>query len=299
MSDATDDAASAAVTPTRSLPIDSRPMSLGALGVAVAASMPASLKVLVLGLDAAERWLIEGTVQLSQRRSPRLQLLDPAHSADADVVIIDARDHQAMAWADGQSNLADKPVIWIDRAQGPYGHVFERRPVAWPLLPMMLARALEQHSALWPADWPRADALPPSPGDPVLLVENDPSARAELALLLDSRGVRVVEVADAAAAVEAVATNRFAWVLLGLQSDPPSVGPDGFIACQRIQAAAPSLPVVMLGRQVSAFDRIRAKMIGAAALLTLPFDAVRLYHCIDHTATAGGRVWTVPRGLGA
>jgi CheY-like chemotaxis protein len=288
----------AADAPTVPTPLDRLPVSLGALGVAVAASMPASLKVLLCGLEPTERQLIEGTVRLSQHRAPRLQLIDPLHSADADVVIVDARDGEAMAWAARQLNLADKPVIWIDAAQGPYGHVFEHRPVAWPLLPMMLARALEQHRALRQTIRPPTDALRPSVCHPVLVVENDPAARAELSRLLDRRGARVVEVADAAAAIEAVATNRFAWVLLGLQSDPPGEGPAGFSTCQRIQAAAPSLPIVMLGRQVSAFDRIRAKMIGAAALLTLPFDAARLYHCIDRTATIARQPWAGPRGPG-
>lgn len=101
------------------------------------------LRFAVMGLTRNERELLEGILKVSQRRVPRLHLLSEVHARQADVVMIDARDAQAMAWAHQHHWLARRPVIWIDGHEAVEGHTLLRRPFQWAMLPMLLARAIE------------------------------------------------------------------------------------------------------------------------------------------------------------
>lgn len=110
-----------------------------------------TLKIVARGFNAIERSLLEGTVKVSQRRTPRLQLLGEHELDSADVVMIDTRDAPAMEWARRHPTLQRKAVIWVDGDTAPRGHTLARRPVQWPILPMLLARALEQAPTARPA----------------------------------------------------------------------------------------------------------------------------------------------------
>jgi len=103
---------------------------------------------------------------------------------------------------------------------------------------------------------------------------------------MNRRGVAAAAAPDMQSALDAIAATRFAWVLLGSASALPGLGLESLRACRRLKAAAPALPVVMLGRRAKASDCARAQAAGAAALLALPLDADRLYHAIDATAAA-------------
>jgi two-component system, cell cycle response regulator len=102
-----------------------------------------TLKLFVRGFAVDELKLLEGLVRVSQRRSPRLELLDFHNSKSADVVLIDTKDAAALTWAHMQAWLHDKAVIWIGADKVPEGHTAIKRPVQWSILPMLLARALE------------------------------------------------------------------------------------------------------------------------------------------------------------
>lgn len=266
------------------------PMSLEELeALAPKASTQTVLKLLVRGLLPAERSLIEGSVKLSRRRAVRLQLVDPLHSDDADVVLIDARDERAMAWAAGQTDLAAKPVIWLDAQSGPLGHLLARRPAPWSMLPSMLARAIDHHKAVRASEAGRAGQAAdthPAADSPVLIVETNAAARGELSLLFKSRGVDVVEAGDVAQALAILAKQPVAWVLAGMQIGASDSGDASYEACQQIKQSAPNLPLLMLGREGAATDRTRAKCVGAAALIMLPADVQHLYNVIDQSAAS-------------
>lgn len=251
------------------------------------AAPAASLRFALVGFDIGERLLVEAAVERSQRQSSPLQQLEPRDSAQADVVVIDARDSCALAWARRQPGLALQAAVWVDAAAAPPGHLLASRPAPWATLPVLLAQALRQRAAMH-----LAPAMAPPPGPPpcaaapVLVVEHCAAARAELVALMQRRGVAAVAAPDMQSAIDAIAATRFAWVLLGSASALPGLGLASLRACQRLKAAAPALPVVMLGRRANASDRARAQAAGAAALLALPLDADRLYHAIDATAAA-------------
>ena len=64
---------------------------------AIPSAEPApTLHLSVIGLKPMERELLQGLVKVSQRRSPRLVILEDSQAGGADVVMIDARDAQAM-----------------------------------------------------------------------------------------------------------------------------------------------------------------------------------------------------------
>lgn len=255
----------------------------------VPAAAPA-LKLLVKGFRKIELQLLDGTVKLSQRRTPRIDLLTDEQGQAADVVMIDARDPQAGQWAADQPWLQSKAVIWIDGATAPRGHTVAQRPVQWPILPMMLARALE-HGPQRNTDAPRPSRTP-APLEAVrrqvLVVDDSLAVRAYLRSLLEAKGIAVDDAASAEAGVEAAETVRYACILM----DVLMPGIDGYEACRRIKArrrtgSAPA--IVMLTSKSSPFDRIRGTMAGCDAYLTKPVDPPQLHEVVARYVGAPAR----------
>ncbi len=249
------------------------------------ATLPPALQLFVRGFNDTEKKLLEGTVRLSQRRLPRLALVPEADVADADLMIIDGSDAEAVTWVEARPWLARKKTIWIDSQQPRPGHTESQRPVQWPLLPMLLARALEQTRG--------AQAQPTSPGfetpvatppraSRVLVVDDSLAVRNHLRSLLEARGALVSQascVSDALKALGAVGANHFQCALMDVLM--PDM--DGYEGCRRIKSLKASigvLPVVMLTSKASPFDRIRAKMAGCDAYLTKPIAPALLYETL-------------------
>ena len=231
------------------------------------------LRVMVKGFTPMERKLLEGVVKLSQRRPPRIDLLDDQQASDVDVVLVDARDPLVLQWAATQPWLGSKAMIWAGALTARPGHMVIDRNIKWPILPVLLYRALEQGpSALAAAS---AAPLTRTSSRRVLIVDDSLAARAHLRSLLEKQGVDVVEAGSAEAGIAAAAQELFACVLM----DVLMPGIDGFEACRRIKArarAGSALPVVMLTSKSSPFDRVRGKMAGCDTYLTKPVDAAQL-----------------------
>jgi twitching motility two-component system response regulator PilG len=247
----------------------------------------APLRLVVKGFSAIELRLLDAVVKLSQRRQPRLEIVADVAASTADVVMIDGRDPAARRWAGAQS-FAGRTVIWIDAENAPPGHVRARRPVQWPSLPMMLARALEQSPPLaLAAGAPRTgrgaivEPLAASPTPQVLIVDDSLAVRAYLRSQLEGRGLVVADAASAEAGIAAAlaASPPFRCILM----DVLMPGIDGYEACRRIKAQLPGSrapAVLMLTSRSSPFDRIRAKMAGCDAYLTKPVDPGQLHDAI-------------------
>jgi two-component system, cell cycle response regulator len=254
---------------------------------AASASDTPPLRLVVRGFSAVERSLLDGTVKLSQRRTPRLKLLADSEVNDADVVMINALDARAMDWAQRQTVLSSKAVIWVDGSKAAPGHTLTKRPVQWPILPILLARALEQGpgsqtQAQAPAPDAAADGAATAPAAvsdvprPILVVDDSLAVRAHLRSQLEARGHQVVEAENVEGAIQAVSGTAFACVLM----DVLMPGADGYEGCKQIKAklrGALSVPVVMLTSKSSPFDRIRGKMAGCDAYLTKPVEAKQLH----------------------
>ena len=253
-----------------------------------AAPAEAPLMLLVKGFNSMERRLLMGTVMLSRRRHPRIELVSDDYDENADAIMIDAGDPQARAWAEGQSWLKHKTVIWVDSLAVPHGHTQIKRPVQWPALPMLLARALE-HGPSSSAELQHAVAPAPTPlasttRSPVLVIDDSLAVRAYLRSLLEPRSFAVTEAESAEVGIEAAASAHYACILM----DVLMPGMDGYEACRRIKArvrTGEGPAIVMLTSKSSPFDRIRGKMAGCDAYLTKPVNPDDLYEVVLRYAT--------------
>jgi len=248
----------------------------------------AVLKLLVLGFVPSERQLLDAIVQLSRRRQPRIVVLDAADGPHADVVMIDAEDAQAKKWANSQPWLERKVVIWVE-APGARaaGRTVVHRPVCWSALPVLLARVLEQAPVNAPAAAPGSNS--------VLVVDDSMAVRAQLRALLEARGLTVVDVDSAEAAIMATTATHYACILM----DVLMSGMDGYEACRHIKANAHGgkPTVVMLTSKGSPFDRIRGKMAGCDAYLTKPVEAERLYEVVARYTTRPANNGAAAQGM--
>lgn len=245
-----------------------------------------ALRLFVRGFNAVEKKLLEGTVRLSQRRLPRLELVSEHEASAADLVMIDGSDEQAVAWGESQPWLAHKTAIWVDSRFERPGHTLSRRPVQWPLLPMMLARALEHGATARPQRAPVSNCPAEAPAAQrsqnarhVLVVDDSLVVRNQLRSLLEARGLQVSVADCVTAALAAVATQRFSCALMDVLM--PDM--DGYEGCKRIKSLKASigpLPVVMLTSKSSPFDRIRGKMAGCDAYLTKPVEPHDLFEVL-------------------
>ena len=247
----------------------------------VAAKAAPALKLIVKGLQPSERQLLESLVKVSQRRTPRLEILPDRQATDADVIVIDTLDAGAMAWAHGRSWLERRAVIWIDGIEAPNGHTLLARPVQWPVLPMVLARALESGpgtaAAAAPAAAYAAAAIAPLAvcAPQILVVDDSLAMRAQLRSLLEAGGFVVTDVDSVEAALQAVGRRAFDCVLMDVMMPQT----DGYEGCRQLKSklrGANAVRVVMLTSRGSPFDRLRGKMAGCDAYLTKPVDPQQL-----------------------
>ncbi len=276
------------------------------------------LTLSVRGFSKMERQLLNGTVKLSQRRNPRLELLDDADVRRADVILIDGLDIVSVQWAQAQPWLSHRTVIWVDSKVPRPGHMLSKRPVQWPILPMLLARALESSSAARgspsgfvpfleaaqpvaratasaaPATPPAAEVAPTTTTTrQVLIVDDSLAVRQHLRSLLEARGYGITEAASAADALEAVKQKHFDCALMDVLM--PDM--DGYEGCRRLKAMRAligQLPVVMLTSKSSPFDRIRGKMSGCDAYLTKPVEPLQLYEVLSQQFTGARAGATTP-----
>ena len=258
-----------------------------------------TLKLMAMGLTAMEQRLLEGTVKVSQRRNPRLLMLNANQAMDADVLILNARDAAANQWAQKNTWISGKAVIWVEGTNVPKGHTVARRPVQWPILPMLLARALESGpGATDKKAAAKADKVASPAGDPgavapaplrahqsVLVVDDSLAVRAHLRSQLELRGFVVTDADSVQAAMGKMTSQTFDCVLM----DVLMPGADGYEGCRQIKARQRSgrtLPVIMLTSKTSPFDRIRGKMAGCDAYLTKPVDPEQLYEVLTQQLQA-------------
>jgi twitching motility two-component system response regulator PilG len=240
-------------------------------------------RLLVKGFTLPELRLLQGVVMLSRRRLPHIQLVQDDQAETAEAVLIDGKDPQAMLWAQAQPWLRERAVIWVDAGPVPVGHLAVRRPVQWPTFPVLMSKALEHHGDLKPQDTPQRS------GRTVLVVDDSPSIRTHLRLLLERDGLEVVEAPDALQGIAMAADPTVGCVLM----DVLMPGIDGYEACKRIKAAqrggGTPPAVVMLTSRASPFDRIRGKVAGCDAYLAKPVESGELLAVLArHLDGAGG-----------
>jgi twitching motility two-component system response regulator PilG len=259
-----------------------------------------AMRLHVRGLRDTERALLASVVRLSRRdtrnRNQPLELVEAALAREADVLLIDTRDNEAMMWARQQSWLTEKPVIWLDAAGVPAVHTTARRPLQWPVLPVLLARSIDHFSHQPQQVNPPASQHAPAAAR-ILIVDDSEVVRNQLRALLGRQGFSVIEAVDVSSALAAAVTGTIDCVFM----DVVMPGVDGYEGCREIKRLQRRqvLPVVMLTSKSSPFDRIRGRMAGCDAYLAKPVDDEELKHVLARVLNAqreqlpAGGVFTV------
>ena len=116
------------------------------------------------------------------------------------------------------------------------------------------------------------DVTPLQSGD-LLLVEDDDELRELMAGALESDGHRVVEAADGAAALDALAERSFDLLVLDLGLGK---GPDGIEVCRRLRRAGADLHVLVLTARDGEADVVMALEAGADDFVTKPVGVAEL-----------------------
>jgi DNA-binding response OmpR family regulator len=107
-------------------------------------------------------------------------------------------------------------------------------------------------------------------GETILVVDDDPNIVELARMYLEREGFRVQAAGDGAKALEMIARQPPALLVLDLML--PKV--DGWEVCRRVRAgkAAPDLPIVMLTARDDDVDKIVGLELGADDYVTKPFN---------------------------
>jgi two-component system KDP operon response regulator KdpE len=116
------------------------------------------------------------------------------------------------------------------------------------------------------------------PGDPltILLIEDDPEMRSQVAALLERRGERVIEAGDAAAALDRFRADPPDLVLLDLGLPDR----DGLVVVDEVRTSG-TVPILVLSARDREADKVAALEGGADDYLAKPFGMAELQARIE------------------
>lgn len=113
-------------------------------------------------------------------------------------------------------------------------------------------------------------------GARILLVDDDAKLRRVVTLSLESEGLQVIEAESGEDALGKITRHKPAFVLTDLRMP----GMDGIELMQKIHAAHPGLPVLILTAHGDIPEAVRATQAGALDFLTKPVDREKLVRII-------------------
>jgi two-component system OmpR family response regulator len=139
-------------------------------------------------------------------------------------------------------------------------------------------------------------AWPMEPMQPtILVVDDDPHIRQLLAFALAKAGLAVVEADDGEAALEAVAVNPPALVILDINM--PRM--NGLEVCRRLRAQG-EIPILFLSSRDEEIDRVLGIELGADDYVVKPFSprevTARVMAILRRTAARPSAVAAEPQG---
>ncbi len=105
------------------------------------------------------------------------------------------------------------------------------------------------------------------PGELILLVDDEPNIQELAKLYLEREGFRTLAVSDGQSAIDRVAKDSPALMVLDLML--PKV--DGYEVCRRVRATS-DLPIIMLTARDEDIDKIIGLELGADDYMTKPFN---------------------------
>lgn len=254
----------------------------------MAGTMAPPFRVHLIGFSDFERGTLGTYFRLAQQREPAYQQV--VEAGQAQLLVVDADRPAAVAAA---AALGTPTRTVYVGAVAPAGAL---ALVPRPIDPNAVVRELDAMVAAQsrrppPAPNPPPAAAPPPPrpataarrrpGATALIVDDSEVAARFLEVKLHPYGLRTERVADAAAALAALAQRRFDFVFLDIELGPDSrIG--GLELCQRIKRAPakdgePAPPVVALvSAHAGSVDRVQGALAGADGHLGKPLDDAAL-----------------------
>ncbi|HTN50714.1 MAG TPA: response regulator [Burkholderiaceae bacterium] len=241
------------------------------------------LQVAAFGLKANEQSVLSSISVLSSHSSRAVGFDLAADGSTADLYLVDIDSEEAV----GRWRICDptqaRPVIAIESQ----GKASAAKVLRRPLLASRLLAALDEVAMNAERFGPRT-LLPISPAvaalasqpaaatvasaprvrQAVLVVDDSPTVRKQLELVLRARDVDPTLVATGEHALDEIAQREFDLVLL----DVVLPGTDGYQVCKAIKKgfSARRTPVVMLTSRSSPFDRLRGSLAGCDSYLVKP-----------------------------
>jgi two-component system, NtrC family, response regulator len=105
----------------------------------------------------------------------------------------------------------------------------------------------------------------------VLIVDDDPSVTASLALLLKQAGIRSHSAASPSQALEYIASDDFHLVIQDMNFSRKTTGEEGLDLLRKIKNAKPNLPVILMTAWGSIQLAVEGVRAGAADFVTKPW----------------------------
>ncbi len=125
-------------------------------------------------------------------------------------------------------------------------------------------------------------------GELILIVDDEPNIVQLARMYLERDGFRVASVGDGKAALEAVARQKPALMVLDIML--PEM--DGLEVCRRLRAQDSPLPILMLTARDDDVDKILGLELGADDYLTKPFNPRELVARVKAILRRGERLPT-------
>ena len=117
----------------------------------------------------------------------------------------------------------------------------------------------------------------------IMIIEDDPTLRDELALLLENEGYKSVSVTDFNGVINQAEQERPNLILL----DIGLPGQDGFSLCAALRKARPT-PMIFVTSRDSGLDEVRALSLGGDDYITKPYSVPVLLARIKAVLRRGG-----------
>jgi DNA-binding NtrC family response regulator len=123
----------------------------------------------------------------------------------------------------------------------------------------------------------------------ILVVDDDVSVTASLALLLKQAGFRTVTAADQTAAIKALRTQEIDLVVQDMNFSRSTTGEEGLALLREIRSAQPSLPVILITAWGSIALAVEGMKAGASDFVTKPWNNERLVETLRTALSLFGR----------
>jgi len=113
----------------------------------------------------------------------------------------------------------------------------------------------------------------------VLIADEDPTSRGQLARVLEAAGYEIMQVASGEEVLEAVREVRPSIVLLEI----PLGGLSGYEVCRALRAEASEMPIVFVsGSRTESYDRVAGLLVGADDYIVKPYAPDELLTRVRH-----------------